>query len=119
MERNIDLIVANPAGNTTIMVLSPVAIEDYCRVSDELLRIDFGEYCSWADTLYGEQVAFITDNDGTPHMNMSGLEFCGNASRAFAYYCVVGNSSRADSASDSNCSDSAGNSSRADSAGDS
>ena len=87
MAREIELIIANPAGNTTILVLSPVPTEDYTEVASSLLEVDFGEYCSWADSVKGEQVGFIIDGD-KPSMNMSALEFCGNASRSYAYYRV-------------------------------
>lgn len=85
MNNKIDIIVADPSGNTTIMVLTPVERKDYIEVAGRLL----------ADSrINGEQVAFIrssgcgTDgSDGSDNeMEMCGLEFCGNASRAFAYY---------------------------------
>lgn len=92
MGRKTDLIVANPAGNITIMVLTPVPREEYQETANRLLEIDFGAYCSWADSVMGEQVAYILPEcksyNGTeyPAMEMCGLEFCGNASRSFAYY---------------------------------
>ncbi|MGN0702447.1 MAG: hypothetical protein ACI4KL_04630 [Lentihominibacter sp.] len=94
MSRKIDLIVANPAGNTTIIVLTPVPVEEYQEITDKLLQIDFGRdfgvrfTCPDSDSVMGEQVGFVLPEaeDGIPAINMSGLEFCGNASRAFAYY---------------------------------
>ena len=115
MTRKIDLVVLNPAGNTTILVLSPTDRSDYAEVANKLLEMDFGEQCPWADSVKGEQVAYALEDpaisadtedpakadalsgssDGSavpaplPAMEMCGLEFCGNASRAFAYYRVA------------------------------
>lgn len=70
----IEYFVANPAGNVTIFVTSEVAQKDYAEVTSQLLAIK--EHC-------GEQVGFIK---GGNRMEMSGLEFCGNASRSFALW---------------------------------
>lgn len=110
MYENLDVIVANPSGNITIMVLTPVDRKDYPHIAQKLLS---------TSTLGGEQVAFIlpdqpsdidesnnkstkvcikpiesdagsttgkTTNATYPAMEMCGLEFCGNASRALALY---------------------------------
>lgn len=78
MTKKIDIIVANPAGNTTIMVITPTPRNEYQMTAAKLLSMDFG----------GEQVAFIlpSGSQELPAMEMGGLEFCGNGSRAFAYY---------------------------------
>ena len=94
MSKKIDIIVANPAGNTTIFVLTPVPVEEYGEITESLLKIDFGKdfgvrfTCPDSESVMGEQVGFILpESEGElPGINMSGLEFCGNASRAFAYY---------------------------------
>lgn len=88
MTRKIDLIVFDPAGNTTLMVLTPVQKEEYAEVAKKLLEIDFGPDCSWRDVAYGEQVSYVLEGDA-PRMDMCGLEFCGNASRSYAYYRVM------------------------------
>ena len=78
MKKNIDIIVANPSGNITIFVKSPVPRSEYQTVASQLLAMD---------EFHGEQVAYILQNpqaegiDGI--MEMCGLEFCGNASRSF------------------------------------
>lgn len=72
MKRNIDIIVANPAGNITIFVLDKFPRADYQNIATQLLAMK---------ELKGEQVSFVT---GENSMEMCGLEFCGNASRAFA-----------------------------------
>ena len=86
MTRNLDILVADSSGNITIMVLTPVLRSEYTEVAQQLL--DMTE-------LGGEQVAFVlpagkdpaAERDITlPSMEMCGLEFCGNASRAFAFY---------------------------------
>ena len=78
MGRLLDVLVADSSGNITIMVLTPTDRADYKVVAQALL--DDG-------SLGGEQVAFIVpvgSNDA--RMEMCGLEFCGNASRAFALH---------------------------------
>ena len=61
---------ADPAGNITLFVLSPVDREDYPAVASRLMALP----------KYGaEQVAFIHDG----RMDMEAGEFCGNASRAY------------------------------------
>lgn len=79
MSRKIDIFIADSSGNITIMVLTPTDRKDYTYVANKLLEIK---------ELGGEQVAFvINDESGKPsRMEMCGLEFCGNASRAFALY---------------------------------
>lgn len=77
---SIQIIAANPAGNKTIFVLTPVPREQYQKIASYLLSLK--EYGA-------EQVAFVlpdTPNDPDIHgrMEMCGLEFCGNASRTFA-----------------------------------
>ncbi len=81
MKKKIDIIVANPSGNITIFVKTPVPRSEYQPVAAQLLAMD--EFAA-------EQVAFILPQtpgsesgvDGA--MEMCGLEFCGNASRSFA-----------------------------------
>lgn len=92
MSRKIDLFIADPAGNTTAMVLTPTPRSEYRETASKLLDMDFGDHCGWADSVMAEQVAFILPEDriykgrSYPSMEMCGLEFCGNASRSFAYY---------------------------------
>lgn len=81
MKRRLDYIIADPEGNTTILVLSPVDRADYQSVAKELLDLN----------PEAEQVGYILapnpeDPDPHPAMEMCGLEFCGNATRAFALY---------------------------------
>ena len=68
---------ADPAGNITIFVMDQAERKDYAAISRQLLvREDLG----------AEQVGFVEKNaDGTPHMQMMGGEFCGNATRSFGY----------------------------------
>ncbi len=73
--RSLDYFLADPAGNITVFITSPVSREDYQEAAKELLHA-----CPTA-----EQVGFILpDGKGGEKMEMAGLEFCGNASRAFA-----------------------------------
>ncbi len=83
--KNIDYILADPAGNRTILVLTPVPRSDYQEVARALL-----DHCPEA-----EQVGYVLSHgrkgnsgewDELPRMDMCGLEFCGNATRAFAFY---------------------------------
>ena len=79
--RKIEYVLANPEGNRTILVITGVDREDYQPVAQELLK-----ECPEA-----EQVGFIKEpipyeGQTMPFMEMCGLEFCENATRAFAYY---------------------------------
>ncbi|MGL4985782.1 MAG: hypothetical protein ACRC5H_01430 [Treponemataceae bacterium] len=78
MKKNLDIIIANPAGNITIFVKTPTDQKDYKKIATQLLA---------HKEFNGEQIAFIVD-DGVqshqPKMNMAGMEFCVNASRSFA-----------------------------------
>lgn len=71
MCNTINIIPADPAGNKTIFVTTPVHRSQYQAVASFLLTLDEYE---------AEQVAFILP-DGS--MEMCGLEFCGNASRTY------------------------------------
>lgn len=64
-------ILADPSGNTTAFVLSPVAPGHYGPVARMVM-----------EQLNAEQVAFVHDD----RMDMMGGEFCGNASRSFALW---------------------------------
>lgn len=83
VKKTIDYIVADPEGNITILVLTPVEQRDYQTVATQLLQ----------KHAEAEQVGYVLPSDGSgglagslPKMNMCGMEFCGNASRAFAFY---------------------------------
>ena len=73
-------IPADPAGNLTGLVLTPVAREARPALAARLMaRCPEGF----------EQIAFIDEDSLTgplPRMEMMGGEFCGNASRAFGWY---------------------------------
>ncbi len=111
MAEVMDVIVANPAGNTTIFVLTQVPQDRYQAVTDRILDIDFkSEHAGafrrkdpegrgiFSEEIYrnqikGEQVGFILPDEADPvsgepvfRINMSGMEFCGNAMRAFGFY---------------------------------
>ena len=61
---------ADPAGNITLFVLSPVEKKDYASVANRLMALP---------QFAAEQVGFIHDG----RMDMEAGEFCGNASRAY------------------------------------
>lgn len=74
-------IVADPAGNLTALVLTPVLPERRADVGARLMR-----------AAKVEQTAFIDEASltaGLPRMDMMGGEFCGNATRAFALYAAL------------------------------
>ena len=71
--RKLRIVRADPAGNITLFVLTPVEKAACAAVAAELMKI--GE-------LKAEQVGFVFPND---HMEMEAGEFCGNASRAYGY----------------------------------
>lgn len=66
----LNVLRADPAGNITLFVLSPVEKSDYPAVASRLMSIK---------ELAAEQVGFIRDG----RMDMEAGEFCGNASRAY------------------------------------
>ena len=68
---DLSYILADPSGNTTAFVLSPVEPARYGAVARRVM-----------DALSAEQVAFVHDG----RMDMMGGEFCGNASRSFALW---------------------------------
>lgn len=68
---DLSYILADPSGNTTAFVLSPVSPDQYGPVARAVM-----------ERLGAEQVAFVHDN----RMDMMGGEFCGNASRSFALW---------------------------------
>jgi diaminopimelate epimerase len=71
-------VKADPTGNTTILVLSPVPEKDRAAVAGKLLLLEEG----WA-----EQVGFLSDTEKPfPCLSMMGGEFCGNASLSAAAY---------------------------------
>ena len=81
MSKRIEYILADPEGNRTLLVFSPVEREDYQETARALL-----DECPEA-----EQVGFVKEpveyaGCELPCMEMCGLEFCGNATRAFAFY---------------------------------
>ena len=74
----VNIIKADPTGNATILVTTPVAAECRASSAEKLMRISGG----WA-----EQVGFVSRlPDGTPRLDMMGGEFCGNASLSLAAY---------------------------------
>lgn len=80
MEKHeLSIVIANPSGNITIFVLTPIPEFQYTDIASRLLSIS---------QFNAEQICFIKDinfgNDIQGTMSMSGLEFCGNASRSFA-----------------------------------
>lgn len=69
--------VANPAGNITIFVMTPLDRSQYAQAANQLLKRK--EYKA-------EQVGFVEEKaDGTCRLQMMGGEFCGNATRSFGY----------------------------------
>lgn len=73
MQKDIRIMIADPAGNITAFVLDHFDRSEYAAVANRIFAME---------ELGAEQVAFVTGPDS---MEMCGLEFCGNASRAFAY----------------------------------
>ena len=71
--RELRVVRADPAGNITLFVLTPVEKAECAAVAAKLLAIE---------ALKAEQVGFVFP-DG--HMEMEAGEFCGNASRAYGY----------------------------------
>lgn len=78
IKRKILVQMADPAGNKTAFVLNGARREDYAGIADFIMEhTDTG----------AEQVGFV---NGVDSFDMSGMEFCGNASRAFALLSAMG-----------------------------
>lgn len=78
----LSVIIADPAGNTTAFVTSPVEASRYSAVACELMS---------HEGLHIEQVGFISGPltfEGA-RMDMMGGEFCGNATRSFALLLAI------------------------------
>jgi len=73
------LCAADPAGNVTLLVETPIPKEQYHTVANRLLALP---------ELGGEQVGFLTEPrmGGAIRLEMMGGEFCGNAARCAGYY---------------------------------
>ncbi len=78
IKRKILLQMADPSGNRTAFVLSGARPEDYQSIAKYIMeQTDYG----------AEQVAFVKSTNA---FDMSGMEFCGNAARAFALLSAKG-----------------------------
>jgi len=71
--RQLEIMRADPAGNITLFVLTPVEKKDYTSIAGQLLAME---------SLRGEQVGFLCPEG---RMEMAAGEFCGNATRAYGY----------------------------------
>lgn len=77
----IDYLVADPSGNTTILVLTPVAKAQHSSLAAQLLALPGIE---------AEQVGYVSREAGKPlRVYMMGGEFCGNASRSAAAWALA------------------------------
>lgn len=74
----LEVIRANPAGNITLFVKTPVEKADRAPFAEKLLAME--EFAA-------EQVGYYcpADEGYDGHMEMAGGEFCGNASRAYGF----------------------------------
>ncbi len=72
------VVRADPAGNITLFVLTPVEPEKRAAIAEKLMGMQ-----EFAAEQVGYRCAPEAGFDG--HMIMSGGEFCGNASRAYGY----------------------------------
>ena len=70
----IDYYTANPTGNITLLVETPVAQRDYKTIADKLMALN----------PRAEQAGFTGCNENGLFLNMAGGEFCGNASMSAA-----------------------------------
>lgn len=78
---NVQFIKADPCGNTTVIVITPLPRAEYATVSRRLMH---------DETLGAEQVGFVEKTAQGHRLQMMGGEFCGNASRAYAAWLLMG-----------------------------
>lgn len=77
---NIQYILADPSGNKTILVTTPVEKCQHSTLAEKLLALP---------GTGAEQVGYLTMDAGKPlRVDMMGGEFCGNASRSAAAYAL-------------------------------
>ena len=78
MEYSVNIIMADPAGNRTAFITDPVPARLHAALGAAIVA---------DEELDAEQAGFITmPGPGHPgHLQMSGGEFCGNASRSFGF----------------------------------
>ena len=73
----LEVFRADPAGNITLFVLTPVEKARRAAVAAALMaRAEYG----------AEQVGFVCETDADGGFEMMGGEFCGNATRAYGAY---------------------------------
>ena len=74
------LIMADPAGNRTAIVRTPVPAELRAETAAKIMKIQ---------ELRAEQVGFeaVPRLGGAGRLEMMGGEFCGNAARSFGFLC--------------------------------
>lgn len=78
----LELYVANPAGNITALVTTPVLPEDYVALAQKIIQSPLVEPTTGRAI---EQVGYIQKmEEGQVHLEMMGGEFCGNATRSAA-----------------------------------
>ncbi|HBK86767.1 MAG TPA: hypothetical protein DDZ53_12130 [Firmicutes bacterium] len=80
----LQFVKLNPSGNTTVLILNPLARDEYAEVAHKVM----------ANTnLCAEQVGFLEPAEhaaAAARLQMMGGEFCGNASRSFAAWIALG-----------------------------
>lgn len=77
-KRKLLIQMADPAGNTTCFVLNGARAAEYEGIANYIME---------STDLGAEQVGFVK---GTDSFDMSGMEFCGNSTRAFALLSAMG-----------------------------
>ena len=78
-KKDFGFLVLNPSGNITALVPRKCPQERYQEISQYIMK----------NNPKIEQVGFVKKYSPTIYrLEMAGLEFCGNASRAFACYLV-------------------------------
>lgn len=82
MADEVHIVLADPAGNITLLVTDKIEQCDRVTIANRLLGIP-----DWK----AEQVGFIVPSKmgGDGRLEMMGGEFCGNALRSFGYYMAV------------------------------
>jgi diaminopimelate epimerase len=90
-KQNIEIVIANPAGNITAFVENAENLNnsERAQIAKKILN---------EKSLNVEQVGFvIKPNTDNPlwHLEMAGGEFCGNAARAFGLFAAVANTAAA------------------------
>ncbi|MHC6203134.1 diaminopimelate epimerase [Breznakiellaceae bacterium SP9] len=84
----IEAVMANPAGNGTALILTPVSMPLRQQVVRHFMGMEAraDDRMDFKPDFKIEQLGFVDTAQSPWHLEMMGGEFCGNAARSFGYF---------------------------------